>query len=426
MVAELFEDAAHDAVTARVNLDAGLIAVGLGGIADSIGMNGPIFQLNAVGDGLHVVFGDILVNPYVVDLFLHILGVCELGCEIAVVGEQEYAGGVAVETTYGVYAFVAGTLNQIEYSGASVWIVACCYAILGLVEQDVCLALECDYLLVVFDNVLACDLCAEFGNDFAIYLHKALTDEVVGFAARADTCIGHILVQTYLLIGIGSGQFVFYSFGTRSEALATLGHTEAVLTGLLAVLTERTLLTLITALTLLAVGALLTLLVTALLLTVRALLTGLITAFTVMVVVVVALTGLIAILLLVVAVGVLTVRALLTWLITALLLAVGALLTLLIAALLLTVGALLAGLVAALLTGLIATLLIMLAGLVRRISLTVERAALLCRILSVGSCRFFASRSRTGLIRAGLIRCRALIATLLLSVLARLVATLII
>ena len=46
----------------------------------------------------------------------------------------------------------------------------------------------------------------------------------VGFAARADSGVGHEFVQTYLFVRIHFGLFVFHTFGTWHEALAWTGE----------------------------------------------------------------------------------------------------------------------------------------------------------------------------------------------------------
>ena len=220
MVTEALEDAAHDAVAARVDLDAGLIAVFLCGVADSVGVDGTILKLDTVGDTLHIFLADIFVTPHVVNLFLDKLGVCELRGEVAVVGEQKHTCGVAVETSYGIDAFVAGALDEVHDCEATVGVVACSHAVLGLVEQDVALALEGNYLAVILDCVVVRNLGAELGNDLVVDLDKTLLDVFVGLATRAKTGIGKELIKTYLLVGIGDGHLILDALGKRSEALA--------------------------------------------------------------------------------------------------------------------------------------------------------------------------------------------------------------
>ena len=155
-----------------------------------------------------------------IDFLLYELGMREFGGKVAVVGEQEHAGGVAVEATDGIYSFWASTLHKVHNREATVGVVAGCYAVLGFVEQDVAFAFGCNNLFCVFNDIGAADFCAEFGNHLTIDLDEALLDEFVGFAARADAGVTHIFVQTNLFVGIGNGYFVFYALGTGSEALA--------------------------------------------------------------------------------------------------------------------------------------------------------------------------------------------------------------
>ncbi len=116
-------------------------------------MDRSVFKLNAVSNTLHILFGYIFVSPDMVDLFLDIFGVGQLGSEIAVVGKQKHTGCVAVETAYGVDAFVAGSLDEIHHSQTSVGIIAGGHAVFRLVEQDVALAFQCHYLFIIFNHI---------------------------------------------------------------------------------------------------------------------------------------------------------------------------------------------------------------------------------------------------------------------------------
>ena len=162
-------------------------------------------------------------------------------------------------------------------------------------------------------------------------------DELICFTARAQTGIGHELVEAYLLVRIGYGHFVVDTLRPGGKALTLAWECAALLTVLPVVAALTVLvstLTLLIAAALVVIGALLTGLVAAFLLAV-AVLALLIAA---LVVVWTLLTGLVATFLLAVAVLALLVAALVV---------IG---TLLIAALtvaaLVVIGALLAGLVA--------------------------------------------------------------------------------
>ena len=266
---------------------------------------------------------------------------CELGGKVAVVGEQEHSGGVAVETSYGIDALLTRALDEIHDGETSVGIVACGDTVFGLVEKYVALLLEGHHLAVILYDVVVADLGAKLGNYLSVDLDQTLEDVFVGFAARAESGVGHELVETKLFVGIGQRCLVLDALGTRGEAASSLGHAILVLTGTFV---------LIAALTIVLVTALLTGLVTTLLTgLVAALLTGLITTL---------LTELIA--------------ALLTGLITALLTGL--------------ITTLLTGLIAALLTGLVTALLtvVIVAGLITALTVIVVAGL----IAGGGSCVF--------------------------------------
>lgn len=183
VVAERFEDSAHDAVSSRMDFDADLVAVVLGGVRNCVGMDFAVFEFDAVGDALHIVFGYVFIGPYVIDFFLDVFGVSEFGGEVAVVGEQKDAGGVAVETAYGIDAFVAGSFHEVHNSEAAVGVVGSGDAVLWFVEKDVAFAFECHNFVIVFYNVAVRNFSSEFGYNLTVYFYEALLDEFIGFAA---------------------------------------------------------------------------------------------------------------------------------------------------------------------------------------------------------------------------------------------------
>ncbi len=188
---------------------------------------------------------------------------CELGSEIAVVGEEQHACCVAVETPHGVDALIACTFHEVEHCGAAIGVVAGGHAVFRLVEQHIAFALEGYDLLVVFHNIGVCDFGSEFGYDLSVDLHQSLLDEFVGFAARAYAGVAHVFVEAYLFVRIVDFHFVFHGLGPWHEAFAACG--EACLSGtLVAVVAIGTLAALIIVIIgalLIAAGALATLVI---------------------------------------------------------------------------------------------------------------------------------------------------------------------
>jgi len=391
-VAEVLEDTTHDAVLAAVDLDAYLALVGVACVLDSVCMYLAVLQLDALSNLLHVVSCYVLVEEYVVHLLLQELRVCELGSEVAVVGEQEHAGCVAVESAYGVDALWAHVLHEVHHGLTLLRVVACCHAVLWFVEQHVHLLLEVYGLVVEFYLVCALDLGAELGHYLSVHSNHACLDELVSLTARADTCVGEELVQTKRFVRIVVLLLVFnalfhavLSVGVVARCALTLLVATLVVAALLSVATAvvtaalliAALLTvaatlliaaLLTVAAALLIAALLTLTVATALL-IAALLTWLVSALLLFAVLVVAwtialLTRLVSALLLFAVLVVAWAIALLTWLIAALLLfavlvvawTIAALRTLLIAA----------AVVTALLTWLIAALAWLVAALLLR------------------------------------------------------------
>ncbi len=375
----MLEDTAHDAVASAVYLDAGLVAVNVVDVRDSVSMYFTILEFDAVGDALHVLFGDILVGPDVIYFLFDKFGMCEFAGEVAVVGEQEYAGGVTVETANGIDAFLASVLDEVEHGGTAVGVVGGGDAVFRLVEEYVAFTLRCYHFAVVFDNVGGgFYLYAEFFDSFAIDGDESLCDKFVGLSTRADAGVGHIFVESYFCIGVDIVEDVVDLIGSRSKCLLTGTVVEAAGTIVIAVVPV-----LVSALLALLIAALLTGLVSALLaLLISTLLTGLVAVLLTRLVttlltglvatLLTRLTGLVAVLL----TGLVTVFALLTRLICALLAwLIAVLLAWLVATLLAWLIAVLAGLVSTLLAGLIATLLSGMARLVTVFSLLAVRSA---------------------------------------------------
>ena len=86
MVAKVLEDATHDTVATAVDLDAHLLLVCLACILDGVGMYLAVLKVNSLRNLLNVSGCDVLVEVYVIDLLLKILGMCQFAGQIAIVG----------------------------------------------------------------------------------------------------------------------------------------------------------------------------------------------------------------------------------------------------------------------------------------------------------------------------------------------------
>ena len=59
-------------------------------------MNLPILQLYTLGDTLHILDSYGLVEPYMIDLLLHVGGMSKLTGEVSIVGDEDDPSGITV------------------------------------------------------------------------------------------------------------------------------------------------------------------------------------------------------------------------------------------------------------------------------------------------------------------------------------------
>ena len=192
----MFEDAAHDAIAAGMQLDADfLLALVAFHVGDGVGGDGAVVKLNALSDAEHVILGQGLVQNDVVKLRDFAARMGQLLGQVAVVGEQQQPRGLLVEAAYRIDALGAGVLDEFHHGVALVGVVSRGDKAFGLVEQDVAQLLAVERLAAIHHLVLGLHFVAHRGDDFVVHHDAASLDEVVGLAARADATVGQILVQ---------------------------------------------------------------------------------------------------------------------------------------------------------------------------------------------------------------------------------------
>ena len=187
-----------------------LVLILLVGVCDGISMDRTIVEFDTGSDTRQIGLGHVLVEPYVIDLLLDVLGMRELRSEVAIVGEEKHTSSVAVKTTNGIDALAACIAHQIHNGLTTLRVITGGNGILRFVEEHIDLALQAYGLVIECHLILAGHLGAEFGNDLTIDLHQTCSDVLVGFTTRADTGIGQILVETQFLIRIDNSLRVFH------------------------------------------------------------------------------------------------------------------------------------------------------------------------------------------------------------------------
>ncbi len=119
----------------------------------------------------------------------------EATSEVAVVGEEQQAGGVAVEPADGIDALWTGAVDEHHHGFAVLGVVDGGDEAFGLVEEEVAFALAVEGFATVFDHVAFVNLEAHLGDYFAVDGDAASGDELVGITPRANAGIGNVFVE---------------------------------------------------------------------------------------------------------------------------------------------------------------------------------------------------------------------------------------
>jgi len=195
---------------------------------------------------------NVLIKEYMVDFLFQELWMSELACQIAIIGEQKHTSGVAVEASYRVNALTTSVLDKFHNRFALLRVIACCNAVLWLVEEHVNLLLYLYWVIVEFHLVGSKHFRTEFGHYIAIYAYHTCLYELIGFASATNACVGKEFVQANRFIWIIVFLFVLDTF------LQTVFCVRVVVGGMLTVAT----LTIVVAATLVAVVVTIALLLT--------------------------------------------------------------------------------------------------------------------------------------------------------------------
>ena len=192
-----------------MDLDTYLSLVCRASILDGIGMDFTVVERDAVGNLLHVMSRQFLVEVDVVYLLLQELRVSELRSQVTVVGEEEHTRRVTVETADRIDAFRTSVLHEIHHGLTLLRVVAGRHIVLRLVQEYVDLLLDVDQLVVEDDLIRAQHLRTQLCDNLAIDPDNTRLDEVVSFTTAANTGISQELVQANRLVRVDMVFLIF-------------------------------------------------------------------------------------------------------------------------------------------------------------------------------------------------------------------------
>ena len=106
-------------------------------ILNGISLYHTVLQLYSFSYLLHVVECHVLVEIYVIYLFLKESWVCELRSQVSVICQEQYSGGVAVQTANGIDSFRTCSLHEIHHRLALLRVIAGGHIVLRLVQKHI-------------------------------------------------------------------------------------------------------------------------------------------------------------------------------------------------------------------------------------------------------------------------------------------------
>ena len=151
----------------------------LRGVGHLVSEDVAIVESDTLGEGVHIGTCERLVEGNLIYLLLTIRGVCQLTCDVAIVGYEKEAQRVLIETSYGVNTLGAGILHKVHDRLVGMGVVKRCDIPLRLVEHDIYVLLTLKALIVEAHLVGGEYLCAELRYDNAIYRNNSREDEVI-------------------------------------------------------------------------------------------------------------------------------------------------------------------------------------------------------------------------------------------------------
>jgi len=127
-------------------------------VADSICLNLTVVQLDTGRNLLHIGLGQIFIQVHMIYFLFQIFGMSQLRSQVTVIGEQQHARSITVQTAHRIDTLAASAFHQVHYGAACLRIIGSRHRIFRFVQQNIYLAFDADSLIVELHLITAFDL----------------------------------------------------------------------------------------------------------------------------------------------------------------------------------------------------------------------------------------------------------------------------
>ena len=203
IIAKMFEDATDDTIASAVYLQSYLCFILGVCIGQHIYIGYPILECDAAGNFIKVRLGQRLVQRDMIYLFYFVLWMGQLLGQIAIVGQQQHAGGIAIQTSYREDPFGCGLTDKVEDGLTPLRIVGGGDIVLWLVQKYIDKVAGYGNLFAIdLHDVVGGDLGAGLGDELTVDLYFSLANEFGSIATGTDATVGNVFVQGQR-VGVG-------------------------------------------------------------------------------------------------------------------------------------------------------------------------------------------------------------------------------
>ena len=222
-IADFLKNTAYDTVLTGVNLQTDVSAI-LFRELKCVRNDTFIIQHNTCANDSLVHLVQISIQRNGIDLLLMELRVRQFGSQVPIVGEEEDAGRVTVQTSHRIDTLSTGVTNDVDHRVTLLGIIRGGYRILRFIEEDIDLSLTTNRLVMETDIIGRKHFNTQVISGYTIDGDYACLNKIICLTTRANTSVCQVFIKTnrlrriFVLLTIG----LLFTGGIESVVTFTL------------------------------------------------------------------------------------------------------------------------------------------------------------------------------------------------------------